>query len=257
MKARRESARGVEDARRAGQASSTKARMPKGRGAKSELHQRIRAARMYANKTQDAIAEALVPAISRAAVAYWEAVDPEKRSLPSPTQLMQVAKMCRVPIEWLMDDSQSVDGLYAYMQEQERRLSAGTQPLDARHEAGQRAFWSAVEHTVLGENIKLSGRFNVPVRQGGVELVAGFWNGKTLAGFVNVRSDWKHDVARECGQLLLVEKLIGRPHAKALIVFVQAELPEQREAAEYGRALDIDVRTVSTVEQAARVLLRL
>jgi transcriptional regulator with XRE-family HTH domain len=78
---------------------------------KSELWQRIRAARMHAKMTQLQVAEAL--GISSSAVTQWEAKLPERRTTPDTNHLKRIAALFHAPIEWLLsDDSEIGDDWY-------------------------------------------------------------------------------------------------------------------------------------------------
>lgn len=118
--------RSDDGASRAGEASGKAVRdekisgdgAPKGRTRKSELFQRLKAARTYADKTQEDLADAL--GITRSAIAYWEARDPDKRVVPTPLQLAQVARTCRIPYAWLVDESQACEALQRFMWELEK-----------------------------------------------------------------------------------------------------------------------------------------
>lgn len=78
---------------------------------KSELWQRLRAARRYADVTQGAIAKKLD--LERSAVSQWEAVRPENRTHPSVAQLAVVSEMTGVPMWWLSDDDQHPESVWA------------------------------------------------------------------------------------------------------------------------------------------------
>lgn len=72
-------------------------------GQKSELWERLRAARHYAQRTQREVALAL--GVTRGAVALWESEDPGNRTTPRADQLQIIANMLNVPVEFFLDDS--------------------------------------------------------------------------------------------------------------------------------------------------------
>lgn len=76
----------------------------------SELWQRLRAARRYADLAQKDIARAV--GLTRSAVAQWEASEPEHRTKPSVDHLMIVSRVTKAPLEWLMNDASRLDDLY-------------------------------------------------------------------------------------------------------------------------------------------------
>lgn len=50
--------------------------------------------------------------VSRAAVAQWEAAEPENRTKPTTEHLMAIAKATAVPLEWLLNDASTLDELW-------------------------------------------------------------------------------------------------------------------------------------------------
>lgn len=76
----------------------------------SELWQRLRHARRYADMTQSDLAQAC--AVTRGAVALWEAEQPEHRTRPTIEHLMQIARVTSVPLDWLMNDASRLDELW-------------------------------------------------------------------------------------------------------------------------------------------------
>lgn len=71
--------------------------------AKSELWERLRAARGRAGLRQIDIADYF--GIDRTAVAQWEARRPDRRTRPDIERLRALAKLTHTPLWWLMDDS--------------------------------------------------------------------------------------------------------------------------------------------------------
>lgn len=76
----------------------------------SELWQRLRQARKYADLTQADLAKAC--GVTRGAVALWEAAEVEHRTKPTTDHLIQIAKKTKVPLEWLLNDAASTDQLW-------------------------------------------------------------------------------------------------------------------------------------------------
>lgn len=80
----------------------------------SELSQRLRAARNYADLRQQDIADACALAgfkVSRSAVAQWE-YDDERKTTPSIEQVKVVAKRTGVPLDWLLNDNADVSDVW-------------------------------------------------------------------------------------------------------------------------------------------------
>ena len=76
----------------------------------SELWQRLRAARRFADLAQKDIARAV--GLTRSAVAQWEAAEPEHRTKPSVDHLMIVSRVTKAPLEWLLNDASRLEDLY-------------------------------------------------------------------------------------------------------------------------------------------------
>ena len=68
----------------------------------SELWQRIRAARQYADISHDDVSK--VCGVSRPAVTLWESKDPGKRTKPDINQIQALAKLARLPVEYFLND---------------------------------------------------------------------------------------------------------------------------------------------------------
>lgn len=76
----------------------------------SQLWQRLRQARKYADLSQQSLAE--LCHVSRGAVALWEAADPEHRTRPTAEHCLAIARACKVPIDWLLNDSSDLDAVW-------------------------------------------------------------------------------------------------------------------------------------------------
>lgn len=76
----------------------------------SELWQRLRQARRFADLTQQDLASKC--GVSRGAVALWEAAEPEHRTKPSTGHLLKVAETTGAPIEWLLNDASDVNAIW-------------------------------------------------------------------------------------------------------------------------------------------------
>ena len=76
----------------------------------TQLWQRLRQARRYADLTQAALA--LECEVSRGAVALWEAEEPEHRTRPTTEHLIAISKVTGVPLEWLLNDASELDAIW-------------------------------------------------------------------------------------------------------------------------------------------------
>lgn len=87
----------------------------------SELWERLRQARRYADMTQNDLSK--LCGVSRGAVALWEAADPEHRTKPTTDHLIEVAKATGVPLEWLLNDASDINDIWRLGGEFGGRLS--------------------------------------------------------------------------------------------------------------------------------------
>lgn len=217
---------------------------------RSELWERLRAVRMYANKTQKDVAKELD--VSRAAVALWESPTEGIRTSPSAQQIMAYAKVCNVPAQFLIDDTQRADDVYAYMQE----LQGITKSPKGEEELVRRAaaFWSAVHFETLVTHPKASAHFNVSAKLGGIEFTAALLKGQDVASFSYVGADWQAQVLREASNLMFLERAMGHALNKHLLMFWPAPSEDAPQLMAFARALDIRLTLVSDVPKTAKYL---
>lgn len=76
----------------------------------TELWQRLRQARRFADMTQQDLADKV--GVSRGAVALWEAAEPEHRTKPTTEHVVKIAAVTRVPLEWLLNDASDINAIW-------------------------------------------------------------------------------------------------------------------------------------------------
>lgn len=76
----------------------------------SELWQRLRQARKFADLTQQDLASRC--GVTRGAVALWESAEPEHRTKPTTDHLIAISKATKAPLEWLMNDVSDVNDIW-------------------------------------------------------------------------------------------------------------------------------------------------
>lgn len=76
----------------------------------TQLWQRLRQARRYADLTQSDLASKC--GVSRGAVALWEAEEPEHRTKPTTDHLLAVSSATGVPLEWLLNDASRLEDIW-------------------------------------------------------------------------------------------------------------------------------------------------
>lgn len=215
------------------------------------MWQRLRAARDYGKKTQAHIAEH-IGTVSRGAVAQWEANTPGLRTNPSAVQALQFAQACGVPVEWLLDDTQRIDGLHSYMQS--RRASAAPQSHALKEAAAAKAFWSAVQFQAILLNPVLADRFNVPVKLDGLERSAPFLDGKHLAAFAACNEDWRSVLVREVQELLIIEMGVGHTCDKAVFLWSATPMVATKDMTTFAKRLSCTLVFAHDVNDAAQML---
>lgn len=211
----------------------------------SKLWQRIKAARSAADLTQAQVAAAC--GVTRAAVAYWESGDPKNRTHPSVDQLMTLAKLARVPPEWLLDDKATPDEVWKVL---DRPLAVPQSAVVTTPDAAQRlreSFWRAVEFRVLEQSPDWANRFGREVSAGAISFRADYLGPKALAIFASAGED----MASAIGRLLAVERIVGRALHLHLLVWDRQGLGGY---AELGAPLHVEVVAVASVDEAAGVI---
>lgn len=208
---------------------------------KSELWQRLRMVRKYADLRQEDIAKAC--GISRAAVSQWEANEASKRTKPSINEVKTVARLSGVPVEWILNDAADPADVW-----QAAKLAAPVAPivelaappsLPAEQEDRlAAAFLQAIEFSLLQRKPELATGF----RQQSGEMGLKYWNGKLLLEIVPRPGN---NLAA-CGLLLMAERAVGGAERKAVLVLGgQAE-----------NILGIDVVPVASPDAAAEYIIK-
>lgn len=109
---------------------------------RSELGQRIRAARKRAGLTQQQVAEGF--GIDRTAVVQWESKDPKRATRPDVSRLEEFAKLTRTPLWWLLSDESDVTESWPEITSEKAESVAPRAASLAQH---LRSFWNAAALT--------------------------------------------------------------------------------------------------------------
>lgn len=206
----------------------------------SELWQRLRAVRRYADLRQEDVRQ--VTGVSRSAVAQWEAEDPQKRTIPSIDQVKAIAKLASIPLEWLLNDNANLDDIW-----QIGKLSAPA-PVPVSDRIAD-AFIKAVEFELLTKRPELAAGFSRTIPMSLLANKIDYWYGRLMVEF---KADTK-TVAEACGYLLMAERAIGGKISKAVLVYGPYDSNE-REA--IASTLGIDVEVVTSPAEAADFLIK-
>lgn len=210
----------------------------------SELWQRLRAARRYADLRQEDVRR--VTGVSRSAVAQWEAEEPEKRTTPSIDQVKAVAKLAKLPLEWMLNDHANVDDVW---QIGGLQMTTPSVPAAADRLAG--AFAGAIEFAVMQRKTELAAGFRRQIPLLVDTFSPDFWWGKTLVCF-RVDQSPLMDI---CGKLLMAEKAVGGKVRKVILAF-----GGDRDLALWDslrNTFDIEIVAVDSPDGAADFLVRL
>jgi len=217
----------------------------------SELWQRIRAARRFAGMTQDDLAREA--GISRSAYAFWEGKTPENRTNPNGQQLMMVARLTKVPVEWLMSNLSKVEDVWKITSKENEARAERPAPAPGTDRLTE-SYWPAVEFAVLSENPGLHDSFQFGVAAPPLNLVADFHYKQSVV--VYCKTDLLAGLSEHLGRLLLIEAMLGRPLSKYLLHWTRGgeALPDVTEAA---GSIGVRLLQVKTVGDASSFLLGL
>jgi transcriptional regulator with XRE-family HTH domain len=218
---------------------------------RSELWQRIRAARAYGKKTADQVAKAC--GVTRPAVSLWESKMPSNRAVPTTPHLVEIAKLCGVSPQFLLDDSVSPDDVYTYGTVDAIRSPPAVLSEVDKLGRTSKAFWSAVKFAVVSERPELDDAFDVPLTVAGVTLTVSFLHGQDLIVF-GMPGVSNEGLSREVGHLLVLERAAGHPYRKRLFRWSPAlTVTEPR----LDPIFEIDLRSFNDVADAARAIVKL
>jgi len=225
---------------------------------RSELWQRLRSARNYAEKTQGDVAKEM--GLTRPAVSLWESRNASNRSNPTGEQLMQLSKYLGVPAGFLMDDTVDAEAVSEYMDIGASGFS-DTRELNRQVDYGERvarAFWASVEYQVLLARPTLGTAFHVPVSSEAVSIEAPFLHGSNLAGFASEgKGDAGSLLLTGTSALLLLERAMGRKSVKHLLIWTRTGRFEVSGRAMFERTFDVKIHSFNDVNKAAAYLIEL
>lgn len=219
----------------------------------SELWQRLREMRKFADKTQADMARAA--GVTRSGYAFWENSDPSQRTKPNVEQAATICKLTGVPVEWLLDDNADINDLWR--QEGTRRAPAARKPeVDAAPQVpssdrAQQRFWASVEYAVTHKDPSRDAAFGRVARAGAIELTLDYLHENVAAVFS--RSAGDEDLMRVIGYLLTTARVTK---IQGLHVLVNSDEPPSPGLVESARRfIGVSLHHVTSPEQAAAVLL--
>lgn len=181
----------------------------------SQLWQRLRAARKYADLRQQDVAAACK--VNRSAVALWESTNPDQRTRPELHQIPILAKLYGLPVEWLMNDAANVDDVWRIGALHKPAASVPVAPLAGEMALGY--FAKATEFELMQIDSTLLSGFTAGFGAGLTRVKPDFAIGDLVVQF-SVPSGDNMDMDA-IGRLLLLEKAAGHPLRKVLLVWVK------------------------------------
>ncbi len=126
----------------------------------SELWQRIRSARKYADLNQGDVAQ--VCGVGRPAVTLWESKDAARRTKPDIDQIQALAKITRLPVEYFLNDKLDPDSVWEIGKQHQaaRTAAAATGSLAGALAAGGGGTIAALAGPVLGAAVGAASIFH-------------------------------------------------------------------------------------------------
>lgn len=245
---------------------------------KSSLAAKIRAARQAAGFTQQQVAERL--GVTRGAVTQWEARDEDSRTQPSIELLRRFSEVTGVPFSWLIDDAFRAGDVHharnlqragkwhevqVTMPDQDAPKKATLiEPFAMvthdEADAGYvprlaRAFWMAVEYQLVSERPELERCFDAPIGRGNGSVRVDYLTDTSLVAFsVLPQGNPSGALRRKIGDLLLQEKLIGRPLRKAILLWTSGDGTIPDAALDLGRSVGVGLHLVRNPKQTIELL---
>ncbi len=212
----------------------------------SELWQRLRAIRKYADLRQSDVATAC--GISRAAVAQWEASEAEKRTKPGIKEIQILAKLSGVPVEWILNDAAKTEEVWEVAKLAKKVSPPVTAqpepaPLLADHERRfAAAFVQAIQFSLMQQRPDMAEGFNRKIGEGNHAVTTDYAHGNLLVEIVAKPGD----LVTPCGNLLMAERALGGSLRKVVLVLGGVA----------DSFLDIEIVPVSTPQEAADFLIK-
>lgn len=255
----------------------------------SQLAVKLRAARQAAQLTQAQVAQHV--GVTRGAVTQWESKDPETRTQPSLDLLRKFAEITGVPFTWLIEekfkaaDVHHARNLYRAGQWDDIpvrveninapfRRATVIKPIGAVLHVNEETtelyerkpdeyapprlaqlFWSAVQFQLCNERPELERHFEVPLRKGGLTIRADYFTGRAVVEFAGAPATHASLlIRRKLGELALMEKIVGHPLRKALLLWSSSGEPVSVDLVAMADAVDVELLTLRDPKEAAEYL---
>lgn len=183
---------------------------------KSNLRQRLEAARINAGLTHDQVSK--IVGVSRSGYGQWVNKDEARRVNPPAFKLKLFADACKVPVDWLMSDDSDPAELHLVRGEEPRpRFTIVPKPTVAPAARLAENFWRAVEYRVVSEQPELAEAFGQSVVPEPLALTADCLHGRQLVSFSP--DCGKPTVMAKLGALLMIERASRKACDKTVLVW--------------------------------------
>lgn len=219
----------------------------------SQLWQRLRAGRTFADLTQSDVAKAC--GVGRSSVTHWEARDGDTRTKPDIHQLSILAKLYRLPLEWLMNDLANPEDVWRVgaQYDPKQAAPASIAPPEKDLPRVKDAFLRAVEFEVLTREPAKADGFSSNIGQGWTKVRADFTHEDLVVELV-IAEGGSLDMAA-ISRLLLLERASGHPLRKVLVALCRGQSFTEASLAETLSVFGVLVIPVSTPAEAAEKII--
>lgn len=184
----------------------------------SELWERLRAARKFADKRQQDIADAL--GVSRPTVALWESHDTKHRTSPSLTQLKLISKATRVPLAWLLDDTADPGRVFDLLLSAKSAAQSPESGAPSQQQKLREAFLRAMEFYFLDARLDIADSFDRVVPCRGGQIKADLLFKKQLVSF---SFDGDRPWQSIAGDMLVCEKMVKLGALDKHVILIQVK----------------------------------
>lgn len=230
---------------------------------KSQLWQRLRAARRYAGLRQEDVRQ--VCGVTRSAVAQWEAEDPDKRTQPSIDQIKAIAKLTKLPLDFLLNDNADPDDVWrmgTFNKAAATPTMSSVYPaISPSVEGGlpsqatarfEKAFQSAVEFALMQDGTRGVNGFECAMPFVAKGATPDFCFGNLIAELRTTANK----LMDCCGRLLLAERALGAGERRKAIIILdpQRSIESTVDAREIHAMFGIEIICVTSPEEAARFI---
>lgn len=218
----------------------------------SEMWMRLKTARKAADKTQLQLAKAL--GITRSGYAFLETPHDAHRTNPTITQLRTIAETTGVPLDLIVDDNADASDIVRSLLPgyvHETRPEYKTDPAVAPDEELGPMFWGAVRFACMTRGLS-NQKFGATLADGPLELKVDYLGSRVISMLSTEPTPV--EILRLIGLLLTAERVLGKPMSKMIIVFRRTPADVKAIGAQAKGTFGVDLRTVTSAEQAADLL---